>query len=112
MMATVADPVATRMNAETNHPYSNGDNGPFRPDVRWTLATPLSRSTRANPPPPPMTRMVIPTAAIEDSVTSVPPLDDIRTTIQRPGGTAPPRSARWWDYRMNVAVSPKVMPLG
>ncbi len=28
-------------------------------------ATPLSRSTRANPPPPPMTRMVIPTAAIE-----------------------------------------------
>src|SRR4051812_22300026 len=55
VIPTVADPVATRINAATSQPSSNGDTR--APIARSTTApdTPLSMRMRPNPPPAPTT---------------------------------------------------------
>src|ERR1043166_3190592 len=53
VMATVAEPVARRMAAATNHPSTSGDTGQQLTRAAMASPTPLRMRTRLNPPPAP-----------------------------------------------------------
>lgn len=53
MVATVAEPVASRMNTATNQPTTNTEMDRFRVASAITCATPVSTRVCLNPPPAP-----------------------------------------------------------
>src|SRR5260370_667387 len=55
VMATVAEPVATRISAATSQPSSIGDMGDCLANAAIASPTPLTTNTRLNPPPAPTT---------------------------------------------------------
>src|SRR6266851_1244390 len=59
VIATVAEPVATRISAATVHASSSGDGCDPSATAAIAFPTPLSSSTLLNPPPAPITRRTV-----------------------------------------------------
>src|SRR5713226_780947 len=68
VIATVAEPVATRINIATSQPSSNGEVSAPSANPAIALPTPPATSTRLNPPPAPTTNRTPATGPRQSSV--------------------------------------------